>query len=664
MATDEVDSFLRGVASAPALRPPPRIGERLGDRYVIEAFLGEGGMGSVFRALDEKLGEQVALKIVKPGLDEDALHDEVRLAQKVTHVNVCRTFDLEELDGRHVVKMEYIAGETLAKRLDRDGKLAIDEAVRIARAIASGLGVAHAQGIVHSDLKPGNVMLADRRIVLMDFGVAHLAASPNDGVHGTVGYLAPEKLREESGDARSDEYALGCVLYEMLTGEPVFGRGSAIAIATRHVGEAPPDVRAKRPEVPRWLARVVARLLAKDPANRAIGVARLVSGPPSRLRVALPATLLVLIAAVAGWRVTRSPVWSPALWSQPDHIEDIDDPAVSPNGEWIMFSTDRYSNGERGRYELALTSLRTRETTRLITTPELESPNSPRWVDDHTIMFVATNKGRRLYKQYLDGSPPQLVGTPTIETPEDVTNVMSAEKCGDAFVYIRWTLGAPMELWSTTSNKPLFKALGTSSLSAPRCDPKGERIAVVLGTSFFGAGDVYLVDRASGENHPLTTDASVDAGAIFSHDGRSIIAGRRVDDKIHLYERLITGGQWRPLTSGEGPDATPDISSDGKVLAFTRDTSLFLVSIVGKPGLITTDKASHIRPRPVDRDHIVTQRDGRGPSEVTLVSLSTGEVKPLAPGTDPFPSADGKTIYFVPPGSGGELASERRILAT
>jgi serine/threonine-protein kinase len=132
--TDDVDSLLRAVASAPPVRPPPRVGERLGGRYLVEAFLGEGGMGAVYRALDTKLGEAVALKVVR-GAFEHALHDEVRLAQKVTHPSVCRTFGLEELDGHHLITMELVAGETLAARLRREPRLPVSEVVRIARAM-------------------------------------------------------------------------------------------------------------------------------------------------------------------------------------------------------------------------------------------------------------------------------------------------------------------------------------------------------------------------------------------------------------------------------------------------------------------------------------------------------------------------------------------------
>src|SRR5439155_23897612 len=153
---------------------------------------------------------------------DDALLDETRLAQKVTHPSVCRTYDLEEIAGHLLVKMEYVAGDTLTARLSATGRFAIDEAVRIARAIADGLAAAHEQGIVHRDLKPSNVMLSRNRVVLMDFGIARRIASASGKTAGTLGYMAPEQIANLTVDGRADLYALGCVLYAMLTGEQVF----------------------------------------------------------------------------------------------------------------------------------------------------------------------------------------------------------------------------------------------------------------------------------------------------------------------------------------------------------------------------------------------------------------------------------------------------------
>ncbi|MGE5181533.1 MAG: serine/threonine-protein kinase, partial [Acidobacteriota bacterium] len=277
------------------------LGTQLGDRYRVVAFIGEGGMGAVYRAFDQKLGVDVALKVVREGVADKTLRDEVRLAQKVTHPNVCRTYDLEDVGGHSFVKMEYVAGETLSARLQRTGKLPIAEAIWVARGIAEGLVAAHVQGIVHRDLKPGNVMIAKDRAVLMDFGIARQleATTGMPTMAGTIGYMAPEQFTTQQIDQRADLYAFGCLIFEMLVGEPVFGNGTAIELTARHVAVDAPNVRDRRPEVPRWLARAVAALLAKDPAKRPAGIARLRAGKRSAWWTAAPVAAVAAIGGVA-----------------------------------------------------------------------------------------------------------------------------------------------------------------------------------------------------------------------------------------------------------------------------------------------------------------------------------------------------------------------------
>jgi tetratricopeptide (TPR) repeat protein/predicted Ser/Thr protein kinase len=276
-----------------------QLGQRFGDRYLVRGFLGEGGMGAVYRAHDEKLGVDVALKVVRGEARVDELRDEVRLAQKVTHPNVCRTYDLEEVDGRSLIKMEFVEGETLAKRVSELGKLPVVDVVRIARAILAGLRAAHEQGIVHRDLKLSNVMLAGDRVVLMDFGVARRVADEGGSTAGTLGYMAPEQIANLAIDGRADLYALGCVMYAMLAGEPVFAAPNALQLGVAHVSVPAPDVRAKRRDTPRWLARALGKLLAKEPAPRVLGARALDAGPLSLRRFALPAAAVALAAGGA-----------------------------------------------------------------------------------------------------------------------------------------------------------------------------------------------------------------------------------------------------------------------------------------------------------------------------------------------------------------------------
>ena len=338
-----------------------QLGSQLGERYRIVAFIGEGGMGAVYRAFDQKLGVDVALKVVREDIADKTLRDEVRLAQKVTHPNVCRTYDLEDVGGHAFVKMEYVAGETLSARLKRTGKLPIAEAIWVARGIAEGLVAAHVQGIVHRDLKPGNVMLSKDRAVLMDFGIARQIETTTGmpTMAGTIGYMAPEQFTNQQFDQRADLYALGCLVYEMLVGEPVFGKGSAVELATRHVAIDAPNVRDKRSDVPRWLARAVAALLAKDPVKRPAGIARLRAGKRSAAWwVAIPIAAVGAAAVVtfalpathAGAACSASDkpladVWNPQIRAKVEQaFLATKQPFAAPSFAGVARAMDRYTH--------------------------------------------------------------------------------------------------------------------------------------------------------------------------------------------------------------------------------------------------------------------------------------------------------------------------------
>ena len=202
-------------------RFPP--GTLLGGRYRIVERLGHGGMGQVYRADDLKLGQQVALKFLPPDVDKDParltqLHTEVRMARQVSHPNVCRVYDIDEVEGHTFISMEYVDGEDLASLLRRIGRFPEDRALAISRQVCAGLAAAHECGIVHRDLKPANVMLdGTGKIRLADFGLAGLTGESIRA--GTPAYMAPEQLAGREVTARSDIYALGLVLYEIFTGE-------------------------------------------------------------------------------------------------------------------------------------------------------------------------------------------------------------------------------------------------------------------------------------------------------------------------------------------------------------------------------------------------------------------------------------------------------------
>ncbi|MHC4908732.1 MAG: serine/threonine-protein kinase [Planctomycetota bacterium] len=267
-------------------------GTMLGGRYRVVSLLGRGGMGEVYRADDLKLGQPVALKFLPRDLERNEalrarLLKEVRTARSVTHMNVCRVYDIAEVDGQHCVSMEYVDGEDLASLLRRIGRLPEDKAVEVARGIAAGLQAAHEQGILHRDLKPANVMIDGHgRVKITDFGLAELEASvrSSDIRSGTPQYMAPEQLAGEAVTVRSEVYAYGLVLYELLTGTPAFDRPSPGASPRPDAGRTPPppSPSSRVAGLDRSIEEAILRCLEHDPLERPETVAEVAAALPSR----------------------------------------------------------------------------------------------------------------------------------------------------------------------------------------------------------------------------------------------------------------------------------------------------------------------------------------------------------------------------------------------
>jgi serine/threonine protein kinase len=279
------DGFDSGSGSrrTPSGRPPGTRhtsfapGARVGDRYSVLGTLGGGGMGEVYRARDHELDRDVALKIIRPLLADDAtilerFRREVLLATQITHPNVLRVYDLGEGSGVKFLTMQLVEGEDLATRLRRERRLPWQEVVGLGRQITHGLAAAHARGVVHRDLKPRNVLVeANGHAYVADFGLATIGESGvtrSGELLGTPSYMAPEQVKSEGVDARADIYALGVVLYEALTGELPFKGATAFEIMSARLFQPPRAIRDIVPLVPDPVAAVVARCMEVDRARR------------------------------------------------------------------------------------------------------------------------------------------------------------------------------------------------------------------------------------------------------------------------------------------------------------------------------------------------------------------------------------------------------------
>jgi len=264
------------------------LGTLLDGRYRIVGLLGRGGMGEVYRADDLKLGRPVALKFLPRGLETEPRRlgrflNEVRLALRVTHPNVCRVHDIAEADGQHFLSMEYVDGEDLASLLRRIERFPRDRAIRVARQICAGLAAAHEQGILHRDLKPTNIMIDGRgQVKITDFGLAGIAdelKGPQARL-GTPAYMAPEQLEGREVTVRSDIYALGLVLYELFTGRTAFEGRTPEELARRQRETTPVSPASLVDGLDPSVGRVILRCLEKDPKLRPASALAVASALP------------------------------------------------------------------------------------------------------------------------------------------------------------------------------------------------------------------------------------------------------------------------------------------------------------------------------------------------------------------------------------------------
>lgn len=278
---------------------------RLAGRYVLDKPIGRGGMGEVWRATDTVLGRQVAVKTIDLTRVPDEsgavrFEREARVTAGLNHPHVVTVHDTGVEGDTAYLVMELLPGPSLAERL-RQGPFAVDDVVDVLRQVAGALQAAHARGLVHRDIKPANVVTADDgRLRVLDFGITQLgdastqqALTATHTVMGTAEYLSPEQAMGGRVDGRADLYALGCLAFALLTGEPPFSGPTAVATMMMHTHDPVPDVRALRPDTPAWLAGLVSSLLAKDPADRPADAGAVLAAVDARRAPAAAATTVL-----------------------------------------------------------------------------------------------------------------------------------------------------------------------------------------------------------------------------------------------------------------------------------------------------------------------------------------------------------------------------------
>ncbi len=302
-----------------------RLQSALHRRYAVEREIGHGGMATVYLARDQKHDRAVALKVLRPELavavGSERFLREIKIAARLQHPHILPLHDSGYAGGFLYYVMPYVAGESLRDRVQRDGTLPVEEAVRLAREVAGALEYAHGEGIVHRDIKPENILLQAGHAIVADFGIARAVSEAGGSdltrtgiAVGTPLYMSPEQAAGDAIDGRSDVYSLGCTLYEMLSGRPPYGGSSSLAVLASHSVDPVPSVREHRADVPVTLERTITRAMAKLPAERyptaAALDAALASAPPGPARAfrrprRLLAGGIAVLAVIVALVVTR-----------------------------------------------------------------------------------------------------------------------------------------------------------------------------------------------------------------------------------------------------------------------------------------------------------------------------------------------------------------------
>ena len=425
-------------------------GTKLGP-YEISAPMGAGGMGEVYRAKDTRLGRDVAVKVLPAHMSSSPelrqrLEREAKTISQLSHPHICMLHDVGHQNGTDYLVMEFLEGETLADRLAK-GALPVEQALRIGIEIAGALDAAHRSGIVHRDLKPGNVMLTKSGVKLLDFGLAKLAAPTTSSVSqatslptalqesqpltsrgtilGTFQYMSPEQLEGKEADARSDIFAFGCVLYEMLTGQKAFTGKSQASLIGSIMNTEPPPISSIQPMIPPALDRVVKGCLAKEPEHRwstahdvmlqlqwvaeggsAAGLpAPVAARRKSREKLAwgVAAALLLAAGALAYGFMRRAPKPPRLVRFEvpvPPNLISIDSPRISPDGQILAFNA---TDGE------GTNKIWVRPLNALVAQPlaGTEGAGRPFWSPDSK--FVGFFSGGKLKKIDVAGGPPTKV---------------------------------------------------------------------------------------------------------------------------------------------------------------------------------------------------------------------------------------------------------------
>ena len=605
-----------------AFTPASMVGRTLGS-YTLTEHIGAGGMGDVYRARDSKLGRDVAIKVLPLAFASDRdrrlrFAREARVLATLNHPHIGAIYGLEEAEGVTALGLELVEGETLAQRLER-GPLPVSQSLLVAAQIVDALDAAHEKGIIHRDLKPANIVLkgatdgrsSDLRAKVLDFGIAKLAPGRFEDVAtsagetqahivGTPGYMSPEQARGQAVDARTDVWAFGCVLYEMIVGRSAFG-GATVSDTIANVLERDPDWQALPPSTPSSIERLLSRCLDKDPKHRLHAIAdvnfdledaRAESGQQRRTAVhrrtratwVIAVTIVLLASAAAAWQLwsTRSAnLPSPRVMPLTSYPGLEASPTFSPDGRQVAFSWD----GENGQNDDIYVVMVGADNPLAITSDPARDV-APAWKPDGSVIaFARVESGRAsIYLvSPLGGSEKRLTALSAI--PYSGSSPIESEDPRLAWSPDgRWlTVGNVMTpgggrgvfLVGEDGNQELMlKPKPGDNYRMAVLSPTGTRLALI-NEGIIQIADVGGTSRPTINATPrrLTSYLGYVSGLAWAADGESLLFGRS------RYPAPDPPFLWRVSTSDDGTPqridlagvaAYPSISAAASRLAFVR----------------------------------------------------------------------------------------------
>ena len=678
-------------------------GTRLGP-YEVTALIGHGGMGEVYRARDSKLDRDVALKVLPEAvaLDPERLarfKREARVLASLNHSNIGAIYGFEEAAGVQALVLEMVEGPTLAERVAQ-GPIPLDEFLLIARQTADGIEAAHEHGIIHRDLKPANIKIRkDGTVKVLDFGLARAAAAERerldlselptitmagtrDVVLGTPAYMSPEQARGKPVDKRTDIWAFGCVLYEMLTGQAAFS-GNTIADTIASILEREPNWHELPERTPPEIRRLLKRSLEKNPTLRLHDIAdarielvdAMLSPPPPttiRQRTRIADRWLVLIAIIAAAVVFATAFSllksSPKESSQPIRITRLTDlagleeaPAISPDGRSIAFT------GSVGKTPQVFVQLMTRGAALQLTHDDADH-QFPRWSPDSSSVIYFSparpgeGEGALWQLPALGGRPRKLassLGGADINTGNG------------RLTFFRLT-DRRIQLVNATpdysSSEVVAEFPPETYYLYPRWSSDGKWIAYQRGDSI--RFDLFVVPSTGGEPRQVTRDNNMIDGFAWLPDSKGILYSSSRGSTmpylpiLNLWEVRISDGTLRQITSGESSYLHPDISSNGTTVVSRLElhTDIWRFPVQGTPeesvrrGIRVTNQTGHVltpTASPGSKE-VAFLSDRGGHANLWVINTENSEHRQITDERDPniavgLPvwSPDGRSIAFV-----------------